>query len=312
MNTKVILGLWPIAGITSGITSDVDNRATIEAAHGAGVRWFDTAFSYGYDGESDRLLGEFLADLERRSPAERSHCGVIGKVGQRWTTDRQREVDSSPKTLRADAETSLRRLRIDCFDLLMLHSVDPQVDIQESAAAMVELQQTGMTRKIGVCNIDLAQLTAFNEVKQADAIQIPLNLLQQENLTHLIPFCHKLGIEVHVYWTLMKGILAGKISENHQFGEGDSRSRYEIYRGEYRTRTHQIVGQLVSIASEHRLTVAELSIGWTLSQPGVTAAIVGAKYPAQIEETATSRPLSADILAKVDTVLGFSGEQSIN
>ena len=302
MNTKVILGLWPIAGITSGETSAADNRATIRAAYDAGIRWFDTAFSYGYDGESDRLLGEFLAELQRRSPAERSQCNVIGKVGQRWTTGRQREVDSSPQTLRADAETSLRRLGIDCFDLLMLHSVDPRVDIQDSAAAIVELQRAGLTRKIGVCNVNVDQLAAFNEVKQADAIQIPLNILQQDNLTQLIPFCLEIGIEVHVYWTLMKGILAGKISEDHQFGEDDSRSRYEIYKGDYRTRTHRFIVQLENIAAEHGLTVAELSIGWALSQPGATAAIVGAKYPAQIEETAASRPLTAEVLAKVNEI----------
>ena len=97
MERPVILGLWPIAGITTvGVTAE-DARATIRSAIECGIRWFDTAYSYGFDGESDRLLGEAIR-------GDRDRYGVIGKVGQRWSADRQRVVDASPATLIRDAE----------------------------------------------------------------------------------------------------------------------------------------------------------------------------------------------------------------
>jgi aryl-alcohol dehydrogenase-like predicted oxidoreductase len=94
----------------------------------------------------------------------------------------------------------------------------------------------------------------------------------------------------------MKGLLAGQISRDHQFDVGDSRPGYEIFQGEKRRRAHDVIDRLWRIAQQHDTTVAKLSIGWAVSQPGVTAALVGAKTPAQIRETASAAPLSQELL----------------
>jgi aryl-alcohol dehydrogenase-like predicted oxidoreductase len=292
----VIFGLWPLAGITSGRVAQQDAMATIRAAIEAGIDRFDTAFSYGYDGESDRLLGQCMGD-------DRDRFFVIGKVGQRYDAGRQRVVDCSPETLTADCETSLRRIGIDRFDLLMLHAVDPRVDVRVSAEAVADLQRRGLADSVGVCNVTLDQLRAFSEVAVPAAVQLPLNMLQRDSLRELVPHCRGANIEVHVYWVLMKGILAGRISPETTFADDDSRGRYEIYQGHARQRTHRIVDGLRRIADPLGISVAQLSIGWALSQPGVTAALVGAKRAEQIAETASSKPLAPETIAEIDAVI---------
>lgn len=295
-NSCVIFGLWPLAGVTTiGVTPD-DATATMDAAIESGLTTFDTAFSYGYDGESDRLLGRYLA-------TDRDRFTVIGKVGQRWSADRKRVIDGSPKTLLADAETSLRRLQIERFDLLMLHSPDPNVDLQQSAETIDSLRRRGLANRVGVCNVDEEQLKEFSGAAPCSAIQCPLNLLQPGSLDSLIPLAVSLGCEVHVFWTLMKGLLAGRITRDHQFAEGDSRPKYEVFQGAARRRAHQVIDAMQAVASETGKTVAQLSIGWAASQPGVTSALVGARKPDQATEIAAAKRLDESTLEQLGSII---------
>ncbi len=290
---NIILGLWPIAGVTTiGVTPE-DARGTIRTALDLGIRGFDTAFSYGYDGESDRYLGAGIK-------ACRDECYVIGKVGQRWDASRRRVIDGRPETLIADTEVSLARIGIERFDLLMLHSVDANVDIAASATAIASLKNRGLCRHIGVCNVDVATWSAFASEVGCDAIQCPLNMVQPDSLTELIPACLARDCSVYVFWTLMKGLLAGKISRDHVFAPGDSRPNYPIFQGEIRARIHHRLDALAPLAASAGLSLSELAIGWTLSQPGVTAALVGARRPEQVREFAAAKPLTPDLLAAVN------------
>lgn len=292
----IILGLWPVAGVTTMGVTRQDAELTISAAIECGITHFDTAFSYGYDGESDRLLGQFIC-------GDRDRFHVTGKVGQRWTDDHQRVVDGSPTTLIADAEASLRRIGIEHFDLLMLHSPDPDVAIETSAETIDQLRRRGLCRKIGVCNVNVDQRSQFASAAPCDAIQCPLNMLQQDSLRQLIPDCHREGCDVQVFWVLMKGLLAGKITRDHKFAAGDSRPNYSIFQGEARARAHDFLDELRSIATDTGSTVSQLAIGWTLAQPGVTAALVGARRPEQIRETAATRTLDSDTVDRIDRIL---------
>ncbi len=292
----IVLGLWPIAGVTTMGVTRSDAEATIATAIDLGVTAFDTAFSYGYDGESDKILRPFLAK-------DRDRFEVIGKVGQRWSRDRKRVIDGSAETLIADAEESLRRLGIACFDVLMLHSPDPNVAIETSAAAIAELQRRGLCKRTGVSNVTPAQRAQFASVVRCDAIECPLNLLQRDSLDQLIPEASRNGGQVYVFWTLMKGLLAGKIKRDHVFAEGDSRPGYPIFQGAARERTHRILDQMQILGERANRTIAELSIGWAVSQPGVTAALVGARRPEQIRETCTATRLPSEIVSEIDQIV---------
>jgi aryl-alcohol dehydrogenase-like predicted oxidoreductase len=269
------------------------------AAVESGITTFDTAFSYGYDGQCDRLLGKFIAK-------QRDQFTVIAKVGQRWTSQHQRLIDGSPETLVADAEASLKRIGIEYFDTLMLHSPDPNVPIASSAAAIAALQRRGLCRRIGVCNVTPAQQQQFSQAAWCDAIQCPLNLIQRDSLTSLIPQCAGGQSDVYVFWTLMKGLLAGRISRDHEFSEGDLRPSYEIFQGQARRRTHDVLDAMQSIASSSGLSIAQLSIGWALSQDGVTAALVGARRAEQVKDIARGKPLPKEILEALDAIVASS------
>ncbi len=301
----IVLGLWPIAGITTvGVTPE-NARATIAAALDCGIRSFDTAFSYGYDGESDRYLGQAIH-------TRRDDVFIIGKVGQRYATDRNstnrtRVVDASPAALIADAELSLSRIGIEYFDLLMLHSVDASVPLETSAAAIDSLCERGLCKTIGVCNVDRSQYQRFAAAVGCDAIQCPLNIFQRHVLSSLVPACRESASDVYVYWTLMKGLLAGRISRDHVFAAGDSRPGYAIFQGPMRAAVHNALDQFAKLAAEAEITLPELSIGWVLSQAGITAALVGAHHPDQVAAIAHAQPLPPDLLVQVDRIAQHSG-----
>jgi len=298
--SSVIFGVWPLAGITSGTVDPDTARQTIHAAIDAGIDTFDTAFSYGYDGEAERFLGEVIS-LRRADtfPGGDQRLRIIGKVGQRWSAERVRYTDASPSRLTADAEQSLRRLGIEKFDCLLLHAIDPKIDLKRSAEAIEALRRRGLADSIGISNANCEELKQFASLVECSAIQCPLNLLQRHSLDPLIPAAAGIGAAVYVYWTLMKGLLAGRIGRDHQFNVGDSRPGYEIFQGEKRRRAHDVVDRLDRIAQQNDTTIAKLSIGWAVSQPGVTAALVGAKTPQQILETADAKPLSGEILQQI-------------
>lgn len=298
--SRIALGLWPLAGITTVGVTRQDGRETIASAIQLGINTFDTAYSYGFEGESDRLLGSFIR-------SERDHYRIISKVGQRWTAQRKRVVDGKPQQLIADAETNLRRIGIESLDLLMLHSPDPETPLQDSTRALCQLHRQGKCQSIGLCNASVDQLIEFHRIAQiestpATAIQCPLNLLQRQSQAALIPKAHELGLGCHVYWTLMKGLLAGRIKRDHQFAEGDSRPNYEIFKGQARERAHKIVDQLATLGKAIGKGPLELSIGWTLSQPGVELALVGARSASQVEQIARAKPLDRATLDAVNKI----------
>jgi len=297
---SVALGLWPLAGITTVGVTKQDAYATLAQAIDLGITTFDTAFSYGYEGESDYLLGRFVK-------SQRDRFRIISKVGQRWTLKRERVVDGSPDQLIADAELNLRRIGVECVDLLMLHSPDPAVPIEVSTSSLCSLYQRGLCQSIGVCNVNAEQLKVFHATANAEstpcvAVQCPLNLMQRQSQEELLPEARDLGIRGHAYWTLMKGLLAGRIQRNHQFAPGDSRPRYEIFQGESRERAHRIVDALSELGREVGSSVAELAIGWTLSQPGIEHALVGARTADQVDQIARARPLDAETLGAVNQI----------
>jgi aryl-alcohol dehydrogenase-like predicted oxidoreductase len=301
MDSKIVLGLWPIAGVTTvGVTPE-DARRTLSAALDAGITAFDTAYSYGFDGESDRLLGEFLRGRS-------DQLKVMGKVGQRWSEDRKRVVDGSAAQLIADAETSLARLNIEAFDVLFFHQPDERVALDESARAFETLQRRGLCHRVGICNASPAQLRQFADLVPTTALQCPLNLVQRGSQRDLIPgFLDQASGsergEVFVFWVLMKGLLAGKIRRDHQFAEGDSRPNYPVFQGQLRSTVHDALDRLKVVGEELDLTVAQLSVGWAISQPHVTAALVGARRPEQIVETAGSRPLTPAEVRRIESIV---------
>lgn len=303
MVSSVGFGCWPMAGITSIIDSTDEVRASIVSALDAGVNFFDTAYSYGYAGESDRLLREALA-------GRRDEAIIASKAGMYWNENRQRVLDSSGKTLIKHAEEILMRLGTDRLDLFYLHTPDGQTPIEESAEAIGQIVKRGLARYAAVSNVSLAQAQAFHAICPVIAIQPYFNMLQQDSVAGLRDFCARENIGLVCYWVLMKGLLAGHLSRHHQFDPRDRRLNYDIFRGESWQKNQDLVDQLRAIAGRIGCTVSQLVIAWTLAQPGITVALCGAKRPSQIMENAGGMhlPLDAATLAEIDACIAARGQ----
>lgn len=276
--TPVAMGCWPISGITSVDVTEADSLATLAAAFDAGINFFDTAYCYGYEGESERLIARALGS--RRDEI------VIATKGGIHYEDRKQCRDGSPQTLKRQCDESLRRLGTDRVDLLYLHAVDPQVPLAESAGALAELLAAGKTRSVGLSNASVEQLAEFAAVCPLSAYQPHYNMLQREIETSQLPWCREQGVSVIVYWPLMKGLLAGKLARDHVFDPRDGRAKYPMFQGEEWQKNQDFLDKLRPIAAEVGKSIAELVINWTIKQPGITSALCGAKRPEQIRANA--------------------------
>ena len=279
--SRIAMGCWPIAGITSLGVSEQTSIATVHKAIDEGINFFDTAYSYGFNGESDRILQTVLSQRKEQ-------IVIAHKVGQHWNDQRQRIVDARPETMLKHTEECLARLGIDCVDLMYLHAPDPNVPLAESASALSEICQKGWARTVGVCNVNLEQATAMNRYCKLAAIQIPFNMLQQEQHKGLREFANEQQILIACYWIYMKGLLAGKLRRNHVFAPEDKRLTYEVFRGEAWERAQGLLDRLEALSSTKKCEISQLVIAWSIRQPHVDILLMGAKTPAQINETAKS------------------------
>lgn len=306
--TPVAMGCWPLAGVTTLGATHADGVATVRAALDAGVNHLDTAYVYGPNGESDRILAEALV-------GRRDEVVLASKVGIHYEApnagaEPEMTQDARPETLRRECDALLERLGTDHVDLLYLHSPDPDVPIAESAGALAELQRAGKTLAVGASNCTLDQTKAFQAVCPVAAVQLPYNLLQRDIEAETLPWCRENGVAAMVYWSLMKGLLAGKLDRDKPLDERDNRRKYPMYEGDEWRRNQDFVDALRDAAGLTGVTVAQLVVNWTFSQPGVTAALCGAKRPEQIEETAGAMAfrLTDEQIERIDRAVADRGE----
>ncbi|HEX4148911.1 MAG TPA: aldo/keto reductase, partial [Pirellulales bacterium] len=260
--SAVALGCWPIAGMTSAGVNDRDSVATIEACFELGINFLDTAYCYGVDGESERLIARALA-------GRRDQMAIATKGGIHWLPGRKQALDARPETLARECEESLRRLQTDHVDLLYLHAPDPRTPLAESAAALAELRRQGKTRAVGVSNVSLEQLREFASVCPIAAYQPPYNMLDRAIEHDTLPWCRENHVAVVCYWPLVKGLLAGQLDRDHVFPTSDSRHKYPMFQGEEYQRSLDLVDALRPIAQECGRSVAQLVINWTIHQSGI-------------------------------------------
>lgn len=299
--SPVAMGCWPISGITSIDVTEDQSLATLEAAFDAGISFFDTAYAYGYQGESERMIGRVFA-------GRRNQVVIATKGGIHWEHGKQVK-DGRPETLRRECEESLRRLGTDHVELYYLHAPDPRVPISESAGALRELLEAGKVRSVGVSNVNVTQLQEFAAACPLSAYQPHYNMLQREIERAELPWCMEHGVSVMVYWPLMKGLLAGKLPRGHVFDPKDGRRKYPMFHGEEWEKNQDFLDKLRPIAEEVGRSVAQVVIDWTIQRPGITAALCGAKRPDQIRDNAAAMQwqLTPRQIARIDAAIAERG-----
>jgi aryl-alcohol dehydrogenase-like predicted oxidoreductase len=292
-----------MSGISSLDVNDADSLATIQAALDSGINFFDTAYSYGYDGRSDSLLARALAH-------RRNEAVIATKVGTHYDSNRQRVIDGRPETLIRHARESVQRLAVERVDIIYLHIPDPQVPLQESASAISEIVHSGLAAYAGVSNVTLDQLQLFHQCCPVVVVQPYFNMMQREQVLELADFCRTKSISIACYWVLMKGLLAGKMQRDHQLAPNDRRRSYDVYQDEAWQRAQDLLDHLRKMAQDINCTVAQLVVAWTINQPGITTALCGAKRAAQIVEIsqAMSLRLNQSDLSRIDQWISEIGK----
>ncbi|MCE9547833.1 MAG: aldo/keto reductase [Planctomycetia bacterium] len=300
--SPVALGCWPISGMTSLGVNDADSLATLHESLALGINFLDTAYCYGADGESERLIARALR-------GRRDEAVIATKGGIAWGEDRKMIRDARPETLRRHCEESLRRLETDHVELLYLHGPDNVTPLADSAGELKRLMNEGKTRSVGVSNFSLAQLIEFHAHCPITAFQPNYNMIQRQIEADSLPWCRENHVAVAVYWPLMKGLLAGKLARDHVFDAKDGRAKYSQFQGEEWVRNQELIDRLRPIAEECGRTLAQMAVNWTIHQPGITSALCGAKRPEQIRENAGALGwrLTADQLARIDAALEERG-----
>jgi len=281
--TTVGFGAWAVGGpwlYGWGPQDDDESIATILRAMEAGVNWIDTAPIYGH-GRSETVVGRALKQMSQK-PLIATKCGLC------WDEKSERIPRLKARSIRAECLDSLRRLDIETIDLYQIHFNQPSEDIEEAWTEMAKLVEEGKVRFIGVSNFTVEQIRRIQKIHPVASLQPPYSMLHREVEEELLEYCGQNDIGVVAYSPMQRGLLTGKFDAERvaNLPEGDHRKANPDFREPQFSATMELVEQLRSIAERNGRTCAQLAISWVLRRPEMTAAIVGARRPDQIVETA--------------------------
>jgi aryl-alcohol dehydrogenase-like predicted oxidoreductase len=300
--TTVGLGAWAMGGpwlYGWGPQDDDESIATILRAADEGINWIDTAPIYGH-GRSETVVGRALKQMSRK-PLIATKCGL------RWDEQNERIPRLKAQSIRTECDDSLRRLGIDTIDLYQIHWNQPEEDIEEGWTEMARLVDEGKVRYIGLSNFEVEQIQRLQKIHPVASLQPPYSMLHREVEDELLGYCGENNIGVIVYSPMQRGLLTGKFDAERvaNLPEGDHRKTNPDFQQPQFGATLQLVEQLRPIAERNGRTLAQLAISWVLRRPEVTAAIVGARNPQQIKETAPAADwgLSEKDIAEIEEFL---------
>ena len=297
--SRICFGTWQFGGDWGSL----DEQAAVDAMRRAlelGINFFDTAQGYGF-GTSEQLVGRALGD-ELRS--RRDEVVIATKGGLRMD-DSGLVRDSSPEWLRRGVDESLGHLGVEHIDLYQVHWPDHDTPFEETAGALEDLVGEGKIRHAGVSNFNVEEMEAFARTRPVETLQPPYHLFRRDIERDVLPYCREHDIGVLAYGPLAHGLLSGKFDRDTRLSDDDWRSSSELFQGENFERNVAVVEELGAFAEERGYTVAQLAVAWTLAQPGVHVAIVGARRPDHIEGTAPAADLelSDDDLELIDSIM---------
>ena len=301
--TTLGLGAWAIGGagwkFCWGPQDDQDSIRTIHKALDVGINWIDTAAVYGL-GHSEVVVGQALKQRQDRPI-------IATKCGRSWDDQGVPFPLLKADTIRTEIENSLRRLGVETIDLYQMHWPQPEEDIEEAWQVMADAVKAGKIRWIGVCNYNVEQLRRIEPIHPVASMQPPYSLIVRGAEESLFTYAADQNIGVVVYSPMQKGMLTNKFTREfvNSLPEDDHRRRFDPNFAEPKLTVHlQRIENLRSIADRLGRTVSDLALAWTLRKPVVTSAIVGARRPEQIEQTAPAGDLSLtpEVCAEIEAI----------
>jgi aryl-alcohol dehydrogenase-like predicted oxidoreductase len=281
------------------------SKPLIRRAVEAGINFFDTADMYSL-GVSEEITGRALKEFA----GSRDNVVIATKVFNPMS-DAPNDRGLSRKHILAAVDQSLRRLGTDYIDLYQIHRFDPQTPIEETVQALSDLVRAGKVLYLGASSmyawqfLKMLQIQRENGLARFDTMQNHYNLVYREEEREMIPLCIAEGIGLIPWSPLARGFLAGnrKANEDKQQGE-TTRAKTDAYAHSlyYRGSDFTVVDRLTEIAHARGVKNAQIALAWILSRPGLTAPIIGASKPYQLEDAlaALSIQLTSEEIAKLE------------
>jgi aryl-alcohol dehydrogenase (NADP+) len=299
--------------MTFGLQCDEPTAvAILDRAAAGGVTFLDAADVYPVGGSLDtvgrteEILGRWLAGRRHDFVVATKCAGVMG--ARPW------DRGLSRKHILDAIDASLRRLSTDYVDLYQLHSPDRETPIDETLRALDDVVRAGKARYVGCSNYlayQVARAIGRSEARglvRFDSVQPRYNLLFRQIERELLPLCREEEIGVIPYNPLAGGFLTGKHrreagpTPGTRFTLGNAAGRYQDRY--WHAREFDTVEALRPLAAEAGISLTRMAVAWVLAHPAVTAPIIGASRPEQLDDVlpAVEKDLGADIKARLDTL----------
>ena len=299
--------------MTFGLQCDEEtSRGILDRAAEGGVTFLDSADVYPLGGtletvgRTEEILGRWLAGRRDQYVVATKCVGVAGPAAWDRGASRRHVLDA--------VDASLRRLGTDYIDLYQLHGPDRDTPIDETLEALDQLVRSGKVRYVGCSNFlayQLARAIGRSEARglvRFDCVQPRHNLLFRQFERELFPLCADDGIGVIPYNPLAGGLLSGKHDRTQpppETGRFSLGTAGEMYRKRYwDEHLFDTVDALGDLAKEAGIPLPTLAVAWSLTHPEVTAPIIGASRPDQLDATlaALDTTLGDDLLERLDTL----------
>jgi voltage-dependent potassium channel beta subunit len=304
MVSEIAYGNW----ITHGSQVEEDAaRACVSAALDEGITTFDTADVYAGT-RAEAVLGKALHGIRRES------LEICTKVF--WPTGSGRnDRGLSRKHITESAHASLQRLGTDYIDLYQAHRFDHETPLEETLRAFDDLVRQGKVLYIGVSEWRAEEIAAALKIAAEMGLDRIVSNQPQYNMvwrvieSEIVPLSQQEGIGQIVWSPIGQGVLTGKYlpgaappAASRATDESGSRFISRFLNDDLLTR----VQQLKPVAERAGLTMAQLAVAWTLQNPNVSAAIIGATRPEQVRDNvgAAGVRLDGEVLRQIDEILG--------
>ncbi|QIP16659.1 aldo/keto reductase [Spirosoma aureum] len=293
LNISVItFGAWAAGGWMWGGTEKKEAIKAIQASYDAGVTSIDTAPIYG-QGLSEEIVGEAIRDIPR------DNVQLLTKYGMRWDLPRgdfamkSKNTEGKPidiykyagkESIIKECEDSLKRLGTDYIDLYQIHWPDKTTPIQETMEAVSLLIEQGKVLYAGVCNYNADQLVEASKYMNLVSDQVPYSMVKRSLEKEDLLYCREHNLSILAYSPLERGLLTGKMKPGYTFAPDDHRGSLYFFTDENLRRVNAFLETITPLARDKQVTIGQLVLKWTLEQPGITIALVGARNEKQALE----------------------------
>jgi aryl-alcohol dehydrogenase-like predicted oxidoreductase len=297
---RIGLGAMGMSHAYSGAGSDDDESIrTIHRALDLGVTLLDTAEVYG-PYVNEELVGKAI-EGRRDEVVLATKFGLVSHTGRDG-------ADSSPESVHAAVDGSLRRLGVDHIDLYYQHRVDPQTPIEETIGAVAQLVAAGKVRAIGLSEAWSDTIRRAHAVHPITALQSEFSLWTREQ-EEILPLLRELGIGLVAYSPLGRGFLTGAVRTIDDLDDDDMRRSNPRFAEENFRRNLAAADEVRAIADDAGATPAQVALAWILAQGSDIVPIPGTKRVSRLEENvgADAVELSPDQLARLDAVTPAAG-----